>query len=124
MPETICKFEIQSDGLCKCSVCGYKTKHCKAFRQCGPSIAQKVVNFLAASTKHAIAGNPVVREEVMKQRLEICRACPLFKANGNEVGGVCTHSSCGCNIQDNLNYLNKIAWADQECPIGSWPKMV
>lgn len=87
-----------------------------------PSLLQKAWNFGKSALNHAIAGNPTVPEETMKERLEICRSCPLFKLNHNQVGGVCTHSSCGCNIQDNLDYLNKIAWADQECPIQRWGK--
>jgi hypothetical protein len=87
-----------------------------------PDLATRVGNFTKAAVEHAKLGNPVVKEDTMKSRLEICRQCPLFKPNMNEVGGVCTHESCGCSIQDNLNYLNKIAWADQECPIGKWGK--
>lgn len=87
-----------------------------------PSLLQKAWNFGKSALNHALAGNPTVPEETMKERLEICRSCPLFKLNHNQVGGVCTHSSCGCNIQDNLDYLNKIAWADQECPIQRWGK--
>jgi hypothetical protein len=87
-----------------------------------PNLATRLANFAKAAVNHAIQGNPTVEEAVMKRRLEICRACPLFKPNENDVGGVCTHSTCGCTIQDNLNYLNKIAWADQECPIGKWGK--
>lgn len=89
-----------------------------------PPLLNRIVNFIAAASKHAIAGNPVVSEEVLNKRLEICKNCPskLFKPNTNTVGGVCTHQSCGCNIQDNVTYLNKIAWADQECPEGHWHK--
>ena len=132
MQQTFCKFKVDPDksGWFKCELCGYPTQYGHAQRLCdgptnkeqGPSLLQRIVNFTAAATKHSIAGNPVVDELILKQRLEICKSCPLFKPNANEVGGVCTHESCGCNIQDNLNYLNKIAWADQECPIGKWGK--
>jgi glycosyltransferase involved in cell wall biosynthesis len=27
---------------------------------------------------------------------------------------------CGCNINDQQIYLNKLAWADQKCPISKW----
>jgi hypothetical protein len=85
-----------------------------------PPLLTRVGNFIKAATRHTLAGNPMVTEEEMKGRLEICKACELFKPNENAVGGVCTHANCGCNVQDNLNYLNKIAWATESCPVGKW----
>jgi len=125
----LCKFERDANGICRCVNCNATNPYCEAKRECDkqeipspPPLTQRVVNFVAAAAQHAIAGNPVVSEKVLQERLKICQACELFKRNQNEIGGVCTHSSCGCNIQDNLNYLNKIAWADQQCPIGKWGK--
>jgi hypothetical protein len=31
---------------------------------------------------------------------------------------------CGCAISNKKIFLNKLAWADQECPIGKWKKLV
>lgn len=127
-----CEFEKNELGKFTCKLCG-KTIPVNAPMNCKfkqkqqenkePSLAQKATNFAKAAISHAKAGNPTVTEEQMKERLAICKACPLFKPNQNKAGGVCTHSSCGCSIQDNLNYLNKIAWADQECPTGLWGKV-
>jgi len=138
MDSIICNFEFDEKEQCfVCTQCGYKnrTKFKEARRVCDvspavepkpelkpPSLLQRIINFTAAATQHAIAGNPVVTEEVLQERLKICQGCELFKRNQNEVGGVCTHENCGCNIKDNLTYLNKIAWADQQCPIGKWGK--
>ena len=108
------KDELTGKFICK--ICGVKLPVNASMN--------KVTNFASAATAHAAAGNPTVTKEVMQERLAICRSCPLFKPNANQVGGVCTHETCGCNIQDNLNYLNKIAWADQECPIKRWGKGV
>lgn len=123
-----CLFIQNNKGSYTCEYCGFTfiknlPRNCPAKKNLGqkePNLAQKIINFTKAAINHAINGNPVVDEEVMKRRLKICKSCPLFKLNTNEVGGVCTHSSCGCTIQDNLNYLNKIAWADQKCPIDKW----
>jgi hypothetical protein len=30
---------------------------------------------------------------------------------------------CGCAISKKSKFLNKLAWADQECPAGKWPKI-
>lgn len=123
-----CIFEPNDKGTFTCPNCdttvpipGVNSNCMKSDNT--PSVLNRAVNFTTAATKHALAGNPVVTESQMKERLSICQSCPLFKLNQNAVGGVCTHASCGCNIQDNLNYLNKIAWADQECPIGKWGKV-
>jgi len=125
------KDELTGKFICK--ICGVKLPvnaqiNCRMKRKQAenkpPPLVQRVANFASAATAHAAAGNPKVTKEVMQERLAICRSCPLFKPNKNEVGGVCTHETCGCNIQDNLNYLNKIAWADQECPIKRWGKGV
>lgn len=126
-----CEFQRNEAGKYTCQICGVTipvlaNMNCKMKKKQSqnkePSLGQKAVNFAKAAIEHAKAGNPTVSEEKMKERLAICKACPLFKPNDNKAGGVCTHSSCGCGIQDNLNYLNKIAWADQECPTGLWPK--
>jgi hypothetical protein len=126
-----CEFEKNEAGKYVCSACGLvlpvlTNVNCRVKKQQSenkePSLAQKAVNFAKAAVAHAAAGSPTVSEEKMKERLAICKSCPLFKPNNNQAGGVCTHSSCGCNVQDNLNYLNKIAWADQECPTGLWGK--
>jgi hypothetical protein len=27
---------------------------------------------------------------------------------------------CGCNVNDKKIFLNKLAWADQKCPLEKW----
>jgi hypothetical protein len=27
---------------------------------------------------------------------------------------------CGCNINNKKIFMNKLAWADQKCPLGKW----
>jgi hypothetical protein len=31
---------------------------------------------------------------------------------------------CGCNLSKKKVFLNKLAWADQECPLGKWKKEI
>lgn len=121
-----CNFELIEVGKYKCAVCGLEVSksyrsECRPRQEKSPSFIQKVVNFVPAAISHAVKGNPTVSDEVLQQRLKICRNCPLYKDLGNNEG-MCTHSSCGCPIKDKLEYRNKIAWADQACPIGSWDK--
>jgi hypothetical protein len=130
---TTCKFipyQHLEESLFKCEVCGYITPHANAERECvymyqpkydkTPSALRKIANFTKALGKHLYKGMPTVSKEELDKRLAICQGCELYKKNTNAVGGVCTHESCGCSIQDSVVFLNKIAWADQECPLKKW----
>lgn len=128
-----CKLEPIDGDLFRCPKCGFTHKNQKIKKTCGvvpvkrtqpPSVGRKVYNFTKAAISHLIKGNPTVSEEVLKERHEICKSCPLFKkSTSNPEWGVCTAESCGCNIKDTKDYLNKIGWADQECPEGKWGKV-
>ena len=127
-----CDFIKYDDKMWICDRCGYITEYEGAVREVctpvfqekyqGPSFLQKVRNFAIAAQGHLAKGNPTVTEEQLKRRLEICKSCVLFKPLADGLGGTCMHNSCGCNIKDTLDYMNKIAWADQECPVGKWGK--
>lgn len=77
-----------------------------------PSLMQKVLNFTKAATKHAMAGNPKCTDEQIHHRYNICKQCEFFKNN--------TCTKCGCNLVREKIYMNKLAWADQSCPVGKW----
>lgn len=77
-----------------------------------PSLMDKVLNFTKAATKHALAGSPKCTDAQIHQRYEICKGCEFFQNN------ICT--KCGCNLVREKIYMNKLAWADQSCPIGKW----
>lgn len=128
----IYKKEHNGRSLYECSKCGYLTYYENAERQCvpmvqsqfgEPSLTRKIGNFSFAMAKHLYKGMPTVTEAQLNERLKICHECPLFKQSQGLVSGVCTHESCGCNIGDEVNFLNKIAWADQKCPIGRWKEI-
>ena len=110
-----------------CTVCEYETnflgvRTCQPLppKKDEPSLLKKIGNFTFALAKHLYKGMPTVNKDVLDNRLKICQECPLFKKKDGMVGGVCAHESCGCSIQDEVVFLNKIAWADQKCPIGKW----
>jgi hypothetical protein len=31
---------------------------------------------------------------------------------------------CGCNLNKKQIFMNKLAWADQECPVGKWGSLI
>lgn len=63
------------------------------------------------------AGFPKTTQEEIYQRFSICKVCEEF----NLVKKEC--NICGCNINTKKVFLNKLAWADQECPLRKWGKI-
>lgn len=51
-------------------------------------------------------------QEEIDARMEICKSCEFFKNN--------TCMKCGCALSRERNYMNKLLWADQSCPIKKW----
>lgn len=89
-----------------------------------PPLLKRLSNFVFSATKHIVRGSPKCTEEQIEERLRLCHECPLFKRHSTaDTGGICTHESCGCNIKDYQTYLNKLAWADQKCPIDKWGRV-
>jgi uncharacterized paraquat-inducible protein A len=66
---------------------------------------------------HVYHGFPKCTNQQIKDRYEICKNCNEF----NSVKSIC--KVCGCNLGTKKRFLNKLAWADQECPIGKWQKI-
>ena len=83
-----------------------------------PSLVRRIGNFTKAAIAHAVRGLPTADEATIDARLEICQTCPLFD------GLVCRHAKCGCRINREKAFLNKLAWADQSCPLGKWPAIL
>jgi uncharacterized paraquat-inducible protein A len=77
----------------------------------------KFKTFLKSLWFHISSGLPKSTQEEINYRYSICLACEKFKKNKSECG------VCGCNINRKKVFLNKLAWADQECPIHKWSKI-
>lgn len=76
-----------------------------------PNLFIKAANFAKAAVKHVSQGMPKVSEDVLKQRLDVCDACP--EVNKDKPNWTCT--KCGCNLKI------KASWASQDCPLKKWP---
>lgn len=50
----------------------------------------------------------------INHRFNICSNCDKF----NKEKSQCL--VCGCNINNKRMFLNKLAWADQKCPLNKW----
>ena len=128
----ICDFDNEA---MTCPRCNFKAggRHWK--RMCSavprgpkrppmPPLFQRLANFSRAAIAHALSGNPTCSQAQIDERLAICRACEKFKPDTDRPDlGVCTHSKCGCKVRREEKYLNKLAWADQECPLGKWKRV-
>ena len=75
----------------------------------------KYKRFAIDGFKHIASGMPTCTQEQINERLEICKGCKWFG------GTYC--KKCGCACGSGKKFLNKLAWADQKCPVGKWDKI-
>jgi hypothetical protein len=77
----------------------------------------KVITFLKALLWHIYSGSPKSSQKEIDERYKICLSCDRFNGMREEC------MVCGCVIKNKRIFLNKLAWADQECPLGKWHKI-
>lgn len=78
----------------------------------------RIKTFFKSLFWHIYAGAPKSSQEEINHRYNICLNCDKFDAQYS----LC--NICGCNINQKKQFLNKLAWADQECPLGKWNKVI
>ncbi len=77
----------------------------------------RLITFAKSLFWHIYSGSPKSTPQEILSRYIICKTCDSFDSNNSQ----CT--VCGCNINTKKQFLNKLAWADQECPLGKWFKI-
>ena len=101
---------------CRHQRCSKQTDPKMLKRNCGaappPVFFRRVLNFSKALVHHVANFMPVCTQEQIDARAAICRSCPLFDPQAE----ICTHKKCGCGINDQHGFFNKLSWADQQCP--------
>lgn len=75
---------------------------------------KKIINFTKSLFLHIIRGSPKSSQELIDQRYSVCTSCDLYDEKSKQ----CLH--CGCNINQEKIFLNKLAWVDQKCPLNKW----
>lgn len=75
---------------------------------------QSIINFSKSLIWHVYAGFPKSSQQLIDERFAICNACELFDKTNSQC------LECGCNINNKKMFLNKLAWADQKCPLNRW----
>jgi hypothetical protein len=78
----------------------------------GLTLSQKVANFATSAAKHLAAGMPRATDEQVAERFAICQSCEHFD------GKACR--KCGCPIVREKQYISKLSWANESCPVGKW----
>jgi len=77
----------------------------------------KIKTFLKSLFFHIYAGFPKCSKQEIFERFAICSGgCDMYNTKDS------TCMVCGCNVNRKKVFLNKLAWADQECPLGKWSK--
>jgi hypothetical protein len=74
----------------------------------------KLKNFVKSLWFHIGYGLPKCSQEQINNRHKICIQCDFYDIKNQEC------LQCGCNISNRRIFLNKLAWADQKCPIDKW----
>lgn len=77
----------------------------------------RISNFFKSLFFHISRGLPKSTKEQILQRYEICNKCSEFDLHNS----MC--NVCGCNISNKKEFFNKLAWADQKCPIDKWQRV-
>lgn len=74
--------------------------------------------FLRSLWWHLYAGFPKCSQSEIMFRHNICMSCDKYDHKNQEC------SVCGCAISNKKIFMNKLAWADQECPEKKWYKII
>jgi hypothetical protein len=74
----------------------------------------RIKTFLKSLLFHIHAGLPKSSQAEINRRYDICISCDSFDALHSQC------KQCGCNINNKKIFMNKLAWADQKCPLNKW----
>lgn len=77
----------------------------------------RLLMFIKSLIFHIYSGFPKATQDEINVRYGICLSCDSFDSQNSQC------LECGCNLSNRKIFLNKLAWADQECPLYKWPKI-
>ena len=78
----------------------------------------KIKVFLNSLLFHVYRGFPKTTKDEILYRYNICNECEFFSKEKSQCG------VCGCFVSTKKRFLNKLAWADQQCPKDKWPSII
>jgi hypothetical protein len=79
---------------------------------------QRIIRFLKSLFFHIGYGLPKSSSETISYRYSVCLSCDSFDTKYSQC------NECGCNISQKSELMNKLAWADQQCPLNKWSKTI
>ena len=74
--------------------------------------------FIKSLFWHINRGLPKSSQSTIDYRYQICMSCDKFDKENHQC------LICGCNISTKKVFLNKLAWADQQCPLNKWSRII
>lgn len=77
----------------------------------------KIARFLKSLLFHVWHKFPKATQSEINERYNICLFCEYH----DKINEQCL--ACGCNINNKKILMNKLAWADQQCPLNKWTKI-
>jgi hypothetical protein len=77
-------------------------------------IFNRTITFIKSLYSHILKGSPKSSQKLIDLRYGICTNCTSFDQKNYQC------NECGCNINNKKILLNKLAWADQTCPLKKW----
>ena len=78
----------------------------------------KIKNFSNSLFWHIGRGMPKCSPTQIEERYKICEKCDQYNSKEHEC------MVCGCSVNNKNIFMNKLAWADQECPLMKWRKKI
>ena len=78
----------------------------------------KLKTFLKSLFWHIALGLPKSSQKTIDHRFNICLSCSSYDKKNKQC------LECGCNISNKKIFLNKLAWADQQCPLNKWTSLL
>jgi len=76
---------------------------------------KSIAHFARALVKHARDWFRKCSQREIQARLAICKTCDQF------TGTAC--AQCGCRVNLEQRFRNKLAWRSEACPLGKWPAL-
>lgn len=77
-----------------------------------PPLTKRIANFARSAAKHVATGARRCTQEEIDARYAVCQACEYFS------NGAC--GQCGCPLVREKQYISKLSWASERCPVGKW----
>jgi hypothetical protein len=121
--DLFCNFILLDDGYYECSKCKMSivtedlTPPTFPCRMAGlsskePNLVDKIKHFSNSLIDHAKNNFVLATDSEIERRFKICETCDSFKH------GSCLE--CGCPIVRTKNYISKLSWASEKCPLNKW----